>query len=141
MKRFYEVSLDKPGAGWKEVVQATSKEQARKIANKKHPYEPADGVYEMEPEDDLLAGVGVIEFGDNLEKYTRVTQEVTVYHRDSPDAIKCNVRHVTKSKWDGCDETHNVTCTINTFCPLNSRRATALVKRIEEMYKKEHNIS
>lgn len=140
MKRFYEVSLDKPGAGWKEVVQATSKEQARKIANKKHPHEPADGVYEMKAPDELNDRIGVIKLGDNIQKYTRVLQWVTVYHRDCSKELRCIVDHRIKSVWDGCDEKHKVTCTIQNGYTLNSKQALAVKKKVVEMYKKEHNI-
>ena len=49
-KKTYEVSLDRPGAGWKKIVRANSPEEAKRIANKNHPHDPADGVYEIQPE-------------------------------------------------------------------------------------------
>lgn len=46
-KKWWNVSLDRPGAGWSELVQADSEEEAKKIANKKHPNEPpADTVWQ-----------------------------------------------------------------------------------------------
>lgn len=44
--KLFNVSLDRPGAGWTETVRANSSEEAKKKANKLHPNEPADTVWE-----------------------------------------------------------------------------------------------
>jgi|LakMenEpi03Aug12_release.lakeMendotaPanAssembly.Ray.scaffolds.fasta_scaffold1758199_1 hypothetical protein len=38
----WRVYLDRPGSGWKEIVKAKTAEQALKIANKKHSFDPTD---------------------------------------------------------------------------------------------------
>ncbi len=44
----WNVSLDRPGAGWSEIVKAPTREKAIKIAHSKHRSEPApDTVYEV----------------------------------------------------------------------------------------------
>ena len=50
MKTFY-ISLDRPGCGWSEIVQAKTLAQAKKIANNKHYGEPCDTGYEWTEED------------------------------------------------------------------------------------------
>ena len=47
---FY-ISLDRPGCGWSEIVQAKTLAQAKKIANNKHYGEPCDTGYEWTEED------------------------------------------------------------------------------------------
>lgn len=55
-KKWWNVSLDRPGAGWSEVVQANTEQEARKIANKKHPGEEADTAWETETPQKNLPG-------------------------------------------------------------------------------------
>ena len=50
MKTFY-ISLDRPGCGWSEIVQAKTLAQAKKIANNKHYGEPCNTGYEWTEED------------------------------------------------------------------------------------------
>jgi hypothetical protein len=89
--KLFNVSLDRPGAGWSEQVKANSPEEAKKIANKFHESEPpADTVWEIPQSGKMLGNRESVneESNYNIQESKKEMKKLELFGQSILEKIK-----------------------------------------------------